>query len=149
MADCICYFYAECCANPPCNSGRKNKKAHFTKLGEKVERAFVQYVDLSLYKILVIPYKEGIDRPNLSPKVGVAADILVPDRVNLILVKELLADIRAQHSLNGGIVAIISHPLSYRNYKAELLSESYLLGKYFRSCSSESYFVLLFIYLVL
>ena len=42
MADCICYFYAECCANPPCNSGRKNKKAHFTKLGEKYKEHYTE-----------------------------------------------------------------------------------------------------------
>ena len=37
----------------------------------------------AFYEVFLIPHKEGVDRPDLAPEVGVAADILVIDRLHL------------------------------------------------------------------
>ena len=65
---------------------------------------------LTLYKIFFIPYKEGIDCPNLSPIVRIAAYIVVKNGVDLIYVKELLCHLTVELFTDILIVSVISHP---------------------------------------
>ncbi len=47
---------------------------------------------LSFDEIFLVPNKEGIDGPNLSPQVGIAGDIFPENGVDGIQIEELVKD---------------------------------------------------------
>ena len=100
---------------------------------------------LSLYEILLIPHKEGIYSPDLAPVVGISADILLIDSVDLVNVEELCCIVAVELSSYISVIVLVSQPDADRHDEAQLLAECYLLRKHFGCGSSEGYLVLLLI----